>query len=50
MSSASEDTNGMIMMPITRPAASALSPATVSPMDSPIVRSIGPTVVTAKKP
>ena len=50
MSSASEDTNGMIMMPMTNPAASALSEATLRPMDSPQPRSAGPMVSAAKKP
>jgi filamentous hemagglutinin family protein len=50
MSSASEDTNGMIMMPMTRPAASALSDATFRPKLSPQPRSAGPIVSAAKKP
>mgnify|MGYP003351534197 CR=1 FL=1 len=44
----SDDTNGMIMIPITRPAPSALSDATSIPMLSPTARRIGPTVSAAK--
>ena len=49
-SSASEDTNGMIMMPMTRPAASALSEDTSRPIVSPSRRISGATVRAAKKP
>ena len=48
-SSAIELTNGMIMMPMTRPAASALSLlAEVMPSDRPKSRTIGATVSAAK--
>ena len=50
-SSDSEETKGMIMMPITRPAASALSEATSRP--SAVARArgaAGATVSAAKKP
>ena len=40
----------MIMMPMTRPAASALSEATSRPMASPQPRSAGPMVSAAKNP
>ena len=49
-SSESEETKGMIMMPMTMPAASALSDETPSPMDSPIPRKKGAIVRAAKKP
>ena len=48
-SSAIELTNGMIMMPMTRPAASALSLlAEVMPSDRPKSRTTGATVSAAK--
>ena len=50
MSSDSELTNGMIMMPMIRPAASALSEATDRPTAAPASRIIGATVSAAKKP
>ena len=49
-SSDSDETKGMIMMPITRPAASALSEATSSPTAAPASRRNGATVRAAKKP
>jgi hypothetical protein len=49
-SSDSEETNGMIMMPITSPAASALSEATDSPTQPPTSRTNGAMVNAAKKP
>ena len=49
-SSDNEDTNGMIMIPITRPAASALSEATLRPNVAPVSRTMGATVSAAKKP
>ncbi len=50
MSSESEDTKGMIITPITRPAASALSEETSSPIAVPNSRTSGATVSAAKKP
>jgi hypothetical protein len=47
-SSDNDETNGMIMMPMTRPAPSALSEATSRPMLSPTPRSSGATVSAAK--
>ena len=49
-SSDREDTRGMIMIPMTSPAASALSDATASPSDSPAPRMAGATVSAAKNP
>ena len=49
-SSDSDETNGMIMTPMTIPAASALSEATDRPTDSPRLRMNGATVSAAKKP
>ena len=49
-SSDNDDTNGMIMMPITRPAARALSDATSRPSIPPELRMKGATVRAAKKP
>ena len=49
-SSAREETKGTIMMPMTTPAASALSDATFSPAISPRSRTKGATVRAAKKP
>ena len=49
-SSESEETNGMIIMPMTSPAARALSDATSSPTLSPRPRMNGATVRAAKKP
>ena len=49
-SSDSEETSGMIMIPITNPAASALSDATSSPSVSPVRRTQGATVSAAKNP
>jgi hypothetical protein len=49
-SSDSDETKGMIMMPITAPAASALSEATSSPRLAPRSRMKGATVSAAKKP
>ena len=49
-SSDKEDTKGMIMMPITAPAASALLGAMGTPIISPKLRIAGATVSTAKKP
>ena len=49
-SSDSEETNGMIMMPMTMPAASANSEATPRPRLSPMPRKNGATVSAAKKP
>ena len=49
-SSDSEETKGMIMIPITSPAARALSEATLRPKASPQVRMAGATVRAAKKP
>ena len=49
-SSDSDDTNGMIITPMTMPAANALSEATLSPIDSPTPRIKGATVSAAKKP
>jgi hypothetical protein len=50
MSSASEDTKGMIITPMTRPAASALSEATSSPERRADAAQRGATVSAAKKP
>ena len=50
MSSDRDITKGMIMMPMTSPAARALSDATCKPSDSPSVRMNGATVRAAKKP
>ncbi len=49
-SSDSEETKGMIMTPMTTPAASALSEATGRPRLSPKPRIAGATVSAAKKP
>ena len=49
-SSDSDEMNGMIIMPMTRPAASALSEATSRPKFSPQPRMSGATVSAAKKP
>ena len=49
-SSLSDEMKGMIMMPMTTPAASALSDATSRPMDSPIPLTAGATTSAAKKP
>ena len=49
-SSASDDTSGIIMIPMTIPAASALSDATSRPMLSPALRTHGATVSAAKNP
>ena len=49
-SSDSEDTNGMIITPMTKPAASALSAATSSPSVAPAPRSAGLMTMAAKKP
>ena len=49
-SSDSEETNGMIMMPMTAPAASALFGAMGTPIVSPKSRMNGATTSTAKKP
>jgi len=49
-SSDSEDTKGMIIIPMTMPAASALSEATFSPTDSPAARTQGARLSAAKKP
>ena len=49
-SSDSEEMKGMIIIPITSPAASALSDATSRPKDSPQPRISGATVRAAKKP
>ena len=50
MSSESEEMSGTIIMPMTRPAASADSEATDSPRLSPVLRMSGATVSAAKKP
>ena len=50
MSSDRDITKGIIMIPITRPAAMALSEATLRPTDSPSSRMNGATVKAAKKP
>ena len=49
-SSAIDDIKGIIIIPITAPAASALSDAISSPTDSPKSRRTGATVIAAKKP
>ena len=49
-SSESDETKGMIIMPMTRPAASADSEATFRPIASPQPRMSGATVNAAKKP
>ena len=49
-SSDREETKGMIMMPMTSPAARALSEETSSPRPSPRSRIRGATVRAAKKP
>ena len=49
-SSDSDETKGMIMMPMTMPAASADSDATLRPTLSPRSRKNGATVSAAKKP
>ena len=49
-SSDSDETNGMIMTPMTRPAASALSEATLNPSRLPASRMNGATVSAAKNP
>jgi hypothetical protein len=49
-SSEREETLGMIMIPITRPAASALCAATSRPSAVPMSRTSGATVSMAKKP
>ena len=49
-SSDSEDTNGMIMMPMTSPAASADSEEALRPIASPARRMKGATVNAAKNP
>src|SRR5262245_9103672 len=49
-SSDNDETNGMIMIPITVPAASALSEDTPSPRLRPTSRTKGATVSAAKKP
>ena len=49
-SSESDDTNGMIITPMTAPATSALSEETSRPMRSPNPRTAGATVSAAKKP
>ncbi len=49
-SSASDETSGMIMIPMTSPAANALSDATSMPKDSPARRTQGATVRAAKNP
>ena len=45
-----EEINGIIIIPITRPAANALSDATVRPIPSPNPRTAGAIVRAAKKP
>ena len=49
-SSDSDETNGMIMMPMTMPAASALSDEMPRPIWSPVLRSMGATMSAAKNP
>ena len=49
-SSESDETNGIIMMPMTNPAARALSDATFSPTMLPVSRKNGAIVRAAKKP
>ena len=49
-SSESDEMNGTIMIPITRPAASALSEATERPIAVPRSRTTGATTSAAKKP
>ena len=49
-SSESEETKGMIMMPMTRPAASAEFGEVAMPSRPPAWRIAGATVSTAKKP
>jgi hypothetical protein len=49
-SSDRDETNGIIMMPMTKPAASADSEETSSPAPSPRRRMNGATVKAAKKP
>ena len=49
-SSESEETNGRIMIPMTTPAARALSLETANPMDSAVLRISGATVSAAKNP
>ena len=49
-SSDSDETKGIIMIPMTKPAANALSEATVKPMASPSSRINGATVSAAKNP
>ena len=50
MSSLREETKGMIIIPMTTPAASALSETISMPMESPTSRKKTPTVRAAKKP
>jgi hypothetical protein len=49
-SSEREETKGMIMMPMTRPAARALSEERPNPSMEPVWRMKGATVRAAKKP
>ncbi|MNC47812.1 hypothetical protein D3C75_968950 [compost metagenome] len=50
MSSDKEDTNGIIIIPIAKPAVKALVALTSTPIESPIDLKIGPITIMAKTP
>ena len=50
MSSDNEETNGIIMMPMTKPAVNALVALIFSPTRSPAILKNGPMIIKAKTP